>query len=236
MTKHFREAGEGGHYDARHYAGDVDPEARAQILLELLAAFGGAARTVGVRPILMHGALIGWAWNRRMLPWDRDIDLCVFDDELSTLERRCDDLDYDRSRHRFDVNPHRGDPATRNRHPRETVEENKIDARFIDRATGLYLDITALRSGPDVGDGEARVCTKCPHVYRVTDLLPLVTAELEGVAIDVPRRVEAVLVQEYGERVLERRVFRGWRFDEASRAWVEGSELQRLFERLGGGG
>ena len=51
----------------------------------------------------------------------------------------------------------------------------------------------------------------------------------------VPRKVEAVLVREYRERVLERSVFRGWRFDRARNAWVEGSDLQRLFERLTGG-
>lgn len=235
MTKHFHEAGEHGHYDARYFAGEVERARAGTILLELLRAFGNAVRPLGVTPILMHGALIGWAWSRRLLPWDRDIDLCVLVGELAVLDRRAGELDYDRTRFLLDVNPGYLDPATRNRHPRETVEENKIDARFIDRATGLYLDVTALRPAPAADDGAPRVATKCPHVYRVADLLPLDAAEIEGVPVHVPRNVEAVLVQEYGERVLERRVFRGWRFDEAEGAWVEGSELQRLFERLTGG-
>lgn len=236
MSKHFREAGKHEHYDARFYGGEVEPALAKKVLLELLGAFGDAVRPLGLAPVLMHGALIGWAWNRRLLPWDRDIDLCVALDELAALDREAAALDYDRARFVLDVNPNYVDPATRNRHPRETIEENKIDARFVDRATGLYLDVTALRPVPAAGDGEARVATKCPHSYRVADLMPLQASELEGVPVHVPRDVEAVLVQEYGERVLTRRVFRGWRFDEARNAWVEGSELQRFFERLTGGG
>lgn len=236
MAKHFREAGKHEHYDARFYAGEVAPARMSEILLALLRAFGDAVRPLGVNPILMHGALIGWAWNRKLLPWDRDIDLCVLAGELAALDRRAAALDYDRGRYLLDVNPNHVDPSTRNRHPRETVEENKIDARFVDRATGLYLDVTALRPSPAPDDGAPRVATKCPHVYRTADLLPLVASELEGVPVHVPCDVAAVLVQEYGERVLERSVFRGWRFDRARNAWVEGSDLQRVFERLTGGG
>ena len=236
MAKHFREAGEHEHYDARFYAGEVEPALATKVLLDLLRAFGDAARPLGVAPVLMHGALIGWAWNRRLLPWDRDIDLCLLVDDLAALDREAATLAYDRARFVLDVNPNYRDPATRNRHPREKVEENKIDARFVDRATGLYLDVTALRPMPAAGDGEPRVVTKCPHAYRVADLLPLVASELEGVPVHVPCNVEAVLVQEYGERVLARSVYRGWRFDRAQGAWVEGTELQRIFERLTGGG
>lgn len=235
MTKHFREAGEQEHYDARYYAGEVEPARAEEVLLALLRAFGDAVRPLGVKPLLMHGGLIGWAWNRKLLPWDRDIDLCVRLDELAALDRGAAGLDYDRTRFLLDVNPNYVDPATRNRHPREKAEENKIDARFVDRGTGLYLDVTALRPIPAAEDGEPRVATKCPHVYRVGDLLPPVSSDLDGVPVHVPRNVAAVLVQEYGERVLERRVFRGWRFDPARNAWVEGSDLQRLFERLTGG-
>jgi len=232
MAKYFRETGKRQHYDACHYAGDVAPDRVRTVLLDLLRAFGGALRPAGVAPILMHGALIGWAWNRRLLPWDLDIDLCLFVEDLEKIDGRAADLAYDRSRFLLDVNPHYVDPTTRNRGPRDTVEENKIDARFIDRATGLYLDVTALRPAPARSDGHACVRTKCPHVYRIHDLLPLQASVIDDVPVQVPRNVEAVLVQEYGERVLERTVFRGWRFDRARDAWVEGSELQRVFERM----
>lgn len=234
MAKHFREAGKHEHYDARFYAGEVEPARMAAILLGLLRAFGDAVRPLAVKPMLMHGALIGWAWNRKPLPWDRDVDLCMLAGELAALDGQAAALPYDRDRHLLDVNPNHVDPATRNRHPREKLEENKIDARFIDRATGLYLDVTALRPVPAADDGVLRVATKCPHVYRVADLLPLVASDLDGVPVHVPRDVPAVLVQEYGERVLERSVFRGWRFDRSRNAWVEGSDLQRVFERLAG--
>lgn len=235
MTKHFREAGRDEHYDARYFAGEVESARAEEILLGLLRAFGDAVRPLGVTPILMHGALIGWAWNRKLLPWDRDIDLCVRVDELAALDRRAAGLDYDRGRFVLDVNPNYVDPATRNRRPHDTIEENKIDARFVDRGTGLYLDVTALRPIAAAEDGEPRVATKCPHVYRVADLMPLEASELDGVPVHVPRNVAAVLAQEYGERVLERSVFRGWRFDREMNAWVEGSDLQRLFERMTGG-
>lgn len=235
MAKHFRETGRSAHYDARFYAGEVGPAEARVTLLALLRAFGDAVRPLGVAPILMHGALIGLAWNRKLLPWDLDVDLCLFVDELLALRRGADALAYDRARFLLDVNPHCIDPSTRNRVPRDTIEENKIDARFVDRATGLFLDLTALRPAPPAEDGARRVATKCPHVYRVDHLLPLAATALDGAPVHVPRDVAAVLVQEYGERVLERSVYNGWRFDRALDAWVEGSELQRLFERITGG-
>ena len=74
-----------------------------------------------------------------------------------------------------------------------------------------------------------------PHVPRVAGRLPPEAPALEGAPLHVPRKVEAVLVREYRERVLERSVFRGWRFDRAHDARLEGSDLQRPFERLTGG-
>lgn len=231
MGKYFREAGRHAHYDARFYAGRVAPRAKSAALLALLSAFGAVAAAAGTGPILMHGALIGWAWNRKLLPWDADIDLCLLIDDLRALDRGRETLDYDRERFLFDVNPHSADPTTRNRHPRETLEKNKIDARFIDRSNGLYLDITALRHCEPVDGEPPDVTTKCPHRYRLRDLLPVRQDRLEGVAVQVPNAVEAVLVQEYGERVLTRRVYRGYRYDGERGAWVRGSPLQRFFER-----
>jgi phosphorylcholine metabolism protein LicD len=170
-----------------------------QTMRRLLRDFVNMCAPLEVVPILMHGALVGWYQFRELLPWDDDIDLCLGCRDLAKLDR-ARDLSYQRDRHLFEINPNYVSRQTLNRTFRDMAEPNKIDARFIDKATGLFIDITALSpTGPD------RVSTKCPHTYRTDDLYPLQPVEFEGATIHVPRRVEAVLEQEYGRWALKGR-------------------------------
>lgn len=214
--KHFHETGLGLHYDHRFFVRDVALAERTPLLLELLDAFVRMADAAGVRPILMHGALIGWAWNGRMLPWDRDIDLSLLIEDLQHLWRSDAELDYDRTRFLLDVNPHCVERTTRNRSPLDQAEPNRIDARFIDRTTGLYLDITALAP-----EGPEQLATKCPHRYERAEILPLERAVFAGTPLFVPHDVPAVLAREYGPSVLTNPRHYGYRFDPKRREWFE---------------
>lgn len=192
-AKFFQEAGN-GHYDARFYGGAVARPIAADTLRRLLRDFVGLCNARDVTPILMHGALVGWYQFRSLLPWDDDIDLCLSYRDLVGLNRAAtNDLLYDRQHHLFEINPNFVCRQTQNQSFRDNAEPNKIDARFIDRTTGLFIDITALfPTGPD------RISSKCPHSFCSNDVYPLQPTEFEGVAIHVPRRVEPVLEQEYG--------------------------------------
>jgi phosphorylcholine metabolism protein LicD len=182
----------------------------------MLGEFYGWCRSLEVRPILMHGGLLGWYWNQRLLPWDGDLDLCVF---YSDLFRLSDGLLAGQPPwqecYLLDVNPHHVDRRTLNRTYREWTEPNRIDARFIDRQNGLYIDITALSK-----TGDKTFITKCPHSYEEEDLLPLQDTEIEGVPVFVPRNVPWVLTKEYGHTAVELPFYRNYFFDRDLRIWV----------------
>ena len=181
---------------------------------------------------LAHGTLLGWWWNGRTLPWDGDADAQV---RLATLEGvvrgghngsvyaywdedEDEDEDDDNTtttittttahnnprqpqRYLLDVNPHY-------RQRGWARGQNVIDARWIDVATGVFVDITALSTDQghqdqdqDQPGGEVWRC-KNMHGYWTTDLYPLRETEFEGVPAWVPREYEEILVEEYGERSL----------------------------------
>ncbi len=56
--------------------------------------------------------------------------------------------------------------------------------------------------------------TKCPHTFAVELIYPLQSSKLAGVEVFIPADVEDVLRCEYGNDVLARTTFNGYRFDE----------------------
>jgi hypothetical protein len=217
--KYFIEA-DSGHYDVRFFKGDVDPSVIQEILLLLLRDFVSMCAGHGVRPILMHGGLIGWHWSGRLLPWDSDLDLCVLLAELERLNAvPSTSLAYDRRYYHFDINPNFTCRSSRNSHHSQNEEMNRIDARFIHCPTGLFIDITALAEIAET------FRTKCPHVYNREDLFPLQAAKIEHVDVHVPARVVQVLEGEYGRRSTTQPFFGPWEFSGLERQWVLRSSL-----------
>jgi hypothetical protein len=145
--KHFREAKFSNHYDRRFAEIECELSERKKLLRSLLHAYLSTMSDIGVDTWIMHGSLLGWFWNQRIMPWDSDLDVQVTDDSLRHLASH-----YNMSTHRFDspgdpegrsylleVNPH-WDVAD----PRDKL--NHIDARWIDMQSGLFIDLTALVS------------------------------------------------------------------------------------------
>jgi hypothetical protein len=133
----------------------------------------------------------------------------------------------------LEANPRATNTSTRDRH-------NVIDARWIDVATGLFIDITTVHPVPasreapsfpidndndDDGnfaftDGEhARMYTKDTHLYPRAALFPLRETTLEGVPVRVPYAYEALLRDEYGPRALTETWYRRHVFE--SGEWVD---------------
>jgi hypothetical protein len=211
VDKYYNESGFDNHYDARFFRGELNRDSRVMVLGELLCTLSQMGREYGFKPILMHGSLLGWWWNRMVLPWDLDIDVCI---TLSELYRLVDVVST-REDHLWDVNPNFMERSTLNIHHTNDIEPNRIDARLIHKGTGVYIDITALlQSQPEV------LCTKCPHYFYYYDIYPLRSTYLNGVEVSVPARVKTVLHEEYGSRCTEQEEFGGWRFDRAIRLWV----------------
>jgi hypothetical protein len=92
---------------------------------------------------------------------------------------------------------------------------NKIDARFFNLETGLFIDITALSPSR-----EGVLSTKCPHHYLYDEIYPLRKSSFEGIEVNVPNCVEKLLMDEYGEGVRSSR-HRHWSFNPDSRCWEQ---------------
>ncbi|RYP15112.1 hypothetical protein DL765_005935 [Monosporascus sp. GIB2] len=79
-TKYFQEpwgARELGHYDRRYFRGEVPYEERLPALRLLVRSYLAVCRELGVETWLAHGSPLGWYWNGRIMPWDRDVDAQV---------------------------------------------------------------------------------------------------------------------------------------------------------------
>jgi len=122
----------------------------------------------------------------------------------------------------LEVNPYYTNTSTRDR-------ENVIDARWIDTATGLFIDITALHvqpiivgttSGNDVEHDDAtELYTKDQHAYTSTSMFPLRESVFEDIPVHIPYDYERLLLDEYGPKALTQKVYKDFEFDEGGSEW-----------------
>ena len=188
MSKFFKETN-GGKYDKRFFVKDVPKDIKHQILRKLLAVLVKLYPTI----IIMHGTLMGWYFNSKILPWDDDIDVCVFYSEMEDM------VTTESETILLEINPNYTNRSTKNKTFRESREPNKIDARVICKKTGVFIDITALCKNGD------QFSTKCPHHFKEHDILPLKPSIFEGVPVFVPNMVDSILKQEYGNKFIEQK-------------------------------
>lgn len=176
-TKYFNEAHlhnnpRGFHYDWRFYkkAKYTSFEQKA-ILHRTARAWLRFCRSTALTSWLAHGSLLGWYWNGMNFPWDEDIDVQMTAESLFDLARHynhtvvvdySDNENYSMAHLYFiDVNPHFMTRKDENR-------TNVIDARFIDTASGMYVDITGLTitSRPKGELNNTVVRTRLPHLIN----------------------------------------------------------------------
>lgn len=145
--KYFHEAilndKRGHHFDWRFFkkVTYLHYEKRA-ILHRLSRAWLRFAKSLGLKTWLAHGTLLGWHWNAMTMPWDPDMDVQMTFQSLLHLARNYNQtlvVDVLGTGHTYlmDVGPSFF-------HRTRLNGLNTIDARFIDTATGFYVDITAL--------------------------------------------------------------------------------------------
>ncbi|KAH9862795.1 hypothetical protein J1614_010888 [Plenodomus biglobosus] len=75
--KYFNEAKFDAHYDGRFAATELPLETRTWHLRLLLKTYIETMERIGVRTWIMHGCLLGWFWNGKIMPWDNDVDVMV---------------------------------------------------------------------------------------------------------------------------------------------------------------
>lgn len=193
---------------------------------------------LGAETWIMHGTLLGWYWNRKIMPWDSDVDVQVSERSIEFLAAYHNmtvhryalaDIDPDAAsanasqpgksdqgrNYLLDINPHYRNTST-------TDALNVIDARWIDLSTGLFIDITTLRpnrTAAALGRPGILSC-KDGHSYNATDVFPLRDSVFEGVPVKVPYAYAELLVEEYGARALTTTLFEHYRFNAQTKEWV----------------
>jgi len=211
------------HYDGRFASSELSDSARRTHQIALLQAYLSSMADMGVQTWIMHGTLLGWWWNRRIMPWDTDMDVQISEASMRYLadysnmtlwHHRGADGRTPGKEYLLEVNPNWVNASTDD-------WLNVIDARWIDTETGLFIDITSVRRNV-VGNGiiPAELMCKDKHGYQSGEIFPLRDSVFEGVPVKIPNAYTALLEREYGSQALTQVDFAGHHFDSKSMEWI----------------
>lgn len=169
--KYFHESTFHPHYDGRFASSEVAVTERLPHLTALMQTFLSTMSDIGAETWIMHGTLLGWFWNQKILPWDSDIDVQVSEPTIAFLAKYYNMTEYHYTlpgvkngrTYLLEVNPHYI-------YRDQADKLNVIDARWIDTENGLFIDISTVR--PDLKKREegvegALMC-KDKHHYLVS--------------------------------------------------------------------
>jgi hypothetical protein len=204
----------------------------------MVQSYFATMNDIGAQTWIMHGTLLGWWWNRKVFPWDSDVDVQMSE---SSMRYIADWYNMTVHHYRFPANDDGVGLGGRDylleinpNYSNESVHDihNRIDARWIDMDSGLFIDITTLRANRTaqaLGITGMMMC-KDLHWYRERDVYPLRDSIFEGVRVKVPYAYSELLVEEYGAKSLSRTRFEGHRFDAAQMEWIPDPSVPRTRE------
>jgi phosphorylcholine metabolism protein LicD len=201
--KFFHEMKNNAHYDLQ-YGKIVNNDILLLTLKFLLEELSKICDKNDIKIIIMHGSLIGWYFNKSILPYDNDIDVCILEEDIIKFIK-CDKLENDD--YIIKVNPN-----FINRNPND--RDNVIDARIISKKCGLFIDITFLTSF----ENNNYFNCKSPHYYLKDYILPLKEDLFENCKIYIPNKYKYCLYQEYGPNVLSN-TYKNWIFKD--NLWIK---------------
>lgn len=188
--KYFHESTFDPHYDGRFANSKVSDGEKLSHLQAMMQTFLATMADIGAETWIMHGTLLGWWWNQRILPWDSDIDVQVGETTMAFLAKYynmteyhyqipglLDDQGNKKTRtYLMEVNPHFV--------YRDTADKlNVIDARWIDTETGLFIDISTVRPDYDsrAQGVQGALMVKDRHKYLVCDDVSFCRPRLTGI-------------------------------------------------------
>jgi hypothetical protein len=177
---------------------------------------------IGAETWIMHGTLLGWWWNQKILPWDSDIDVQVSEPTIAFLAKYYNMTEYHFSlpdietgrNYLLEINPHYTIRGTEDKF-------NVIDGRWIDTDTGLFIDISTVRKNYTAiaeGISGALMC-KDNHHYLEKDLFPLRDSFFEGFHVKIPFDYAWLLEEEYGKKALTVQTFEHHKWNDTSKLW-----------------
>ena len=192
-NKFFQEDPNNPHLDKRFSRGKLDSRETHNTLRELLGFFSDHCNKKQIKPIIMHGSLIGYYFGKKILPWDDDIDIILVGDSIEKLKNYSDDDII------IEVNPN-----SRNYSKLDFL--NVISARVISKKNGIFIDITYFKE-----NRKGIFESKDGHSYKKEELFPLKKDLFEGREIYVPNNIESCLIKEYRDKVLLPE-YKNWEF------------------------
>ncbi|MCJ1304277.1 hypothetical protein MMC08_007089 [Hypocenomyce scalaris] len=221
-AKYFHESVFHPHYDGRFADHQLSYNERRTHLTALVQTYLATMADIGAETWIMHGTLMGWWWNRKILPWDSDIDVQVTLDTMHFLATY-----YNLTMHHYHLpHIHEGrdymlevNPSYVNGDPKDKL--NMIDARWIDTETGLFIDITTIRVNETAraqGVEGALMC-KDRHHYLEKDIFPLRESLFEDTPVKIPYDYAWLLEEEYHKESLTRTHFEKHSFNEKTLEW-----------------
>eukprot|EP00667_Euglena_gracilis_P007710 EG_transcript_7792 len=189
--KFFREARASTHLDARWGRLALGPGQRRPVMTELFAAWSAFTRERGLVSWLFAGSLVGWFFNKDVLPWDDDLDVQVLAAHLrGPNQYLMHNQTVYRGQYFFEINPYSA--------WRHLDKNNFIDARFIDQRTGAFIDIIAISYFRTI----RQLKCKQNEGFIPAHLFPLRRTTFLGAEAWVPHDVPQTLQRKYGPRVL----------------------------------
>ena len=185
------------HYDGRFTDHVLLYNYQRTNLTALMQSYLFAMSDLGAKTWISHGTLLGWWWNREIMPWDTDIDVQMTARSVGFLARY-----YNLTVHAFGPKKYMLEINPGFTNTSYTDRLNVIDARWIDIQTGLFIDITAVRTKP--GSRGKVMSSKDRHEEDTQDLFPLRDTIFEGVPAKVPYNYLKLLTDEYGMKSISK--------------------------------
>ncbi|KAF2755074.1 hypothetical protein EJ05DRAFT_121266 [Pseudovirgaria hyperparasitica] len=223
-SKYFHESIFHPHYDGRFAMKTLPEEYQHGNLSTMMQSYLATMSAIGAETWIMHGSLLGWWWNRKIMPWDSDVDVQVSERSIKLLANyynmtvhKYKGEDWPRAKkYLMEVNEHYSNGSTLDR-------MNAIDARWIDTETGLFIDITTLRRDRDAEKkGETgKLYSKDRQRFDADDIYPLRQSEFEGKPVKIPYAYTRLLEQEYSPKALTKLSHSKHDFDRKTYEWVK---------------
>ncbi|PSK60434.1 Protein MNN4 [Elsinoe australis] len=221
--KYFHEAHFHHHYDGRFAKSEVPYAERRETLIALIQSYLATMNEIGAETWIMHGSLLGWWWNKKIMPWDTDLDVMVSEQSADHLAKY-----YNMTVHHY---KHEGWNIGRDymleMNPYYTNTSiydglNKIDGRWVDMASGLFIDITVLHQDLEAqaaGHVGALFC-KDNHTFTMDSIFPLRESVFENTPCLIPYSYTEILLEEYGPDSLTKKDFEMHHFDQEVMDWI----------------
>ena len=221
--KYFHESIFHPHYDGRFADRTLGYEERRPSLVAMVQAYLLTMADIGAETWIMHGSLIGWWWNRKILPWDSDIDVQVTLEtlrflrsyyNLATFHFESEALNGTGRDYMLEINPGFDEDN-------EFDHLNRIDARWIDTETGVFIDITAVRPNETARALGVEGALRCKdmHHYLEEDIFPLRDSVFEGMPCKIPYEYSWLLEEEYGRDSMTRTEIEFHKWNATSGEW-----------------